>query len=137
MIAGRQGLGQGVEGGETRCEAEAMRSAFQRCQTAFERSSRQIMTARVLEATILAQRLLRIRGGLVDRHRDRPGGEIRLLAGMDRTGAEAGLVPQRGASAHHSPPATNWSMSKRVRMPITAPLSRTSTAGLRAPSRRV
>src|SRR5206468_3182178 len=109
----------------------------ERGQVPLQGEARGVVRAGVLVALVMAERLLRIGRGLIDRHDDRAGGGVGLLPGVDGAGAEAGLGTQRRFAAHHSPPAMNCSMSKRVRIPITVPFSRTSTAGLREARRRV
>src|SRR5262245_47870118 len=114
-----------------------MTPAFEPGEVALERLPRRVVRARVLETFVVTERFLVIRRRLIDRLCHRAGRRIGRLAAMDRARAEAGLRTECGVAGHHSPPAMNCNMSKRVRMPDTAPLSRTSTAALREASRRV
>ena len=111
MVTGRERLEQGAGGREAGGEAEAVLAAFERSEVALEREARRVMRARVLVALILAERLLGVCRGLVDRHHHRAGGGIGILPGVDRAGSESGVGRQGRVAAHHSPPAMNWSMS--------------------------
>src|SRR5262249_49978109 len=134
VVAGRQRLEQCVGGSKPRREADPVPPALEGSQVALERESGRVVGAGVLVALVPPERLLGVGRGLIDRHHNGAGGGIGLLAGVDCPGAEPRALRERGVAAHHSLAAMNWSMSKRVRMPTTEPLSRTSTAGLRLAS---
>src|SRR5439155_7875616 len=107
---------------------------LERGEVAFERRPGDVVRAGVLEALVPAERLLRVRARLVDRGHDRARRGVGVLARVHGLGADPGL---RLHDRHDSPPTMNCSMSKRVRMPRTAPSLFTSTAELRDASSRV
>src|SRR5207244_9705637 len=134
VVARRQRLDERVGRGEAGGEAQAVLRALEAGEVALERRARGVVRARVLEAFVLPQRLLGVGARLVDRSHDRAGRGVGLLPRVHRPGADARLGVH---VCHYSPPTMNCSMSKRVRIPRTAPSLFTSTAALRDASSRV
>ena len=73
---------------------------LQRGEALLERGSRRVRDARVVVALVHADRLLRERGGLVDRRRQRARRRVGLLAGMDRARLELHRAHRSPGSAH-------------------------------------
>ena len=69
--------------------ANARPAALDRREVGFERRARRVLRARVLEALVLAERVLHVGRRLEDRRDDRAGGRIGLLAGVDANGGES------------------------------------------------
>ena len=95
-----------------RGEREAVRGALERGEALPRAPSRVgFCVARVVVALVLAERLLGVGGGLVDRHADRAGRRVRLLPGVDG----AGLEVQGGSIV-----ATPIRAARRARAPSNA-----------------
>src|SRR6266851_7257649 len=76
-------------GAEARRECQAVLRILERGEIFLERRSRGVAAARVLEALVLADALLREGGCQVDRLHDRAGRGVGSLADMDGPGGEA------------------------------------------------
>src|SRR5262249_21923368 len=72
-------------GGESPCP----RAAFEHRQVLFEGAPRWILRARVLVTSILAESLLNVGRGLIDRNGNRAGLRIRSVARVDAIGSKA------------------------------------------------
>ena len=88
VVAGLEPGEDSVDGGHARGEGEAGHAGFDGREVALERHSRRILRAAVLVALVLAQALLDVGGGLVNRRDDGARGWVGLLAGMNADGAE-------------------------------------------------
>ena len=75
-------------GAEAGRERDAVLRRLQGCETGLERSARRVRDAGVVVALVFPDRVLDVRRGLVDRHRDGARGGIRLLAFVDRASLE-------------------------------------------------
>ena len=73
---------------EPRRERDPVLGALERREAELQRSPRRVGDARVVVALVLADRVLDERRRLVDRHRDRARGGIRVLSLVDRAGLE-------------------------------------------------
>jgi len=69
-------------------EGDAVLGALERRQAGLERTAGRIRGARVVVALVLADRVLEVGRGLVDRHCQRAGRGIGLLPSVDRAGLE-------------------------------------------------
>ncbi len=63
--------------------------ALERRDVLLEREAGRILHPRVLEPLVLAELVVEVGRGGVDRHGDRAGRRIRMLPGMDGTGRKA------------------------------------------------
>ena len=69
--------------------ANAALPAFDRREVGLERQARRVLRARVLEALVLAERVLHVGRGLIDRRDDRAGRGVGLLAGVQADRGES------------------------------------------------
>ena len=76
--------------------ANAGGAALDRREVGLERHARRVLRAAVLEPLVLAESLLHVGRGLIDRRDDGAGRRIGLLAGMNADSAEA-----RGVGEFH------------------------------------
>ena len=96
VVAGVEQVHDRRRRAEARRERVTVRGVLERGEALLERRSRRVRDARVVVALVHADRLLRERGGLVDRRRHRARRRVGLLAGMDRARLEV-------HRAHRSP----------------------------------
>ena len=68
--------------------ADTVQAILEGRDVAFERFSRRVLTAGVFVAFVVAQPLLHVRRGEVDRRHDRSGQWVGALAGVNRTGSK-------------------------------------------------
>ena len=92
VVAGLEQLQHGVERGEARAEGKSVGGAFQAGHVSLQRLTGGVLGPGVLVAPVLADTLLDVGGGLVDRGHHGPGQGLGDLAGMDRAGGEAVVV---------------------------------------------
>ncbi len=136
VLAGAQHAQDGVFGCEPRGERHAGLRLFERGQGTLERGSGGVAGAGVLVALVFADALLGEGRGLEDRHGDRAGDRLGLLADMDGPGGEAPAVccVVGGFGRHRTAPwlaasDRNESTSVRATTVHGRPPSRTSNAG--------
>ena len=152
MVAALQHRRDGADGGHAGRERERRLPAFDRREIALERRARRILRARVLEALVLAELLLDVGRGLIDRRDDGAGRRIGLLAGVEADRGEScvrselhdrstlhGLI-SRSPRAHEARAAPNAARTRdchrrrgqadRLRARAGGP-----AAGVRAPAR--
>ena len=91
VIAGPQQPQHRVLGREAAREREPVRRALERGEARLVRAARRVVAARVLEAAVLADLVLRERRREADRRDDRAGHRIGRLPGVDRAGLEPEL----------------------------------------------
>ncbi len=84
LLAGIDEVHQGRGRAEPRRVRDPVLGALERGDADLQRSPRRIRDPRVVVALVLSDRLLHVRGGLVDGDRDRAGGGIGILAYVDR-----------------------------------------------------
>ena len=122
MVARRQARRDGADGRHARGERERRPAAFDRREVGFERRPRRVLRARVLEALVLAERVLDVGRRLEDRRDDRAGRRIRFLTGVKADRLE--IERTRGVS--WSGPGANVCYHARsdLRMPDNPPPSR-------------
>ncbi len=101
MVARLQRQQQGGRRPEPAREAEALRAALERGEHLLQRLARRVAGARVVPGLRLADRGLRVRRGLVDRHVDRAVLGLGVLADVDRPGLEPHRVLAHGARPAH------------------------------------
>ena len=89
VIAGFEPGQDRVDRGHARGEGERGRAALDGGEVGLERHARGILRAAVFEALVLAESLLHVGGGLIDRRDDGAGGRIGCLAGVNADRAEA------------------------------------------------
>src|SRR5262249_16355665 len=82
-LAGADQVHQRRRRSHPRREGEPVLGALERGEAELERLARRVGGARVVVALVLANRLLDVGGGLVDRDDHRAGGRIRLLPLVD------------------------------------------------------
>src|SRR5437588_421511 len=124
--------GHGAEAGR---ERDPVLGRLERREAALERRARGVVDARVVVALVLADGVLHVRRGLVDRRDDRAGGGVRLLALVDRARLEihhddanhrvrsrSGLVTETGLPSHQTP----FTFSSRALRSYTGSLRQTS-----------
>ena len=73
MVAGFEPRQDGVDGGHARGEGKRGRAALDRCEVGFERHAGGVLGAAVFESLVLAESLLHVGGGLIDRRDDGAG----------------------------------------------------------------
>ena len=129
-------------GAEPRRERDAVLCALERGEAELQRRARGVGDARVVVALVLADRLLDVRGGLVDRDRHGAGRRIRLLSVVDRARlevhasiVESGAPP--GQAGRRSVLSARPGRARRPAGPSPAPLRARGEprrrAGRRAP----
>ena len=89
VVAGLEARGDGADGGHARGKREAGAARLQRGDVGLERGARRVLRARVFVALVLAERVLDVGRGLVDRRDDGAGRRVGLLAGVDAERGEA------------------------------------------------
>ena len=114
-------------GAEARRERDAVLCALERGEAELQRRARRVGDARVVVALVLADRLLDVRGGLVDRDRHGAGRRIRLLSLVDRARlevhasiVESGAPP--GQAGRRSVLSARPGRARRPAGPSPAPL---------------
>src|SRR5688572_20624564 len=88
MIADREQHRHAMRRGHARGERERTRAAFKRGERLFETLARRVCSSRIIEFAPLARARLRVSRRYVDRRNERSGRRIRLVANVDRAGAE-------------------------------------------------
>src|SRR5690606_25143869 len=96
VVAGRERVEERRLGAEAAREGEAVRAPLERGEARLERVARRVAAAGVLEALVLAGRLLGEAARAHDRGHDGAAGGIGRLAGVDREGVEAERAAVRG-----------------------------------------
>ena len=125
VVGGSQKPHDGRLGRHARGEGQAVAPALERGDAGLQRGPGRVAGPRILVAAVLAQLRLGIGGRLEDGNHDRPGRRLRLLAGVNGPGREAGLgLGHREVRAC----AMNSRRSSRVMMPTGRAASITTTA---------
>ena len=88
VIAGLEHRADRADGGHARGEGERRLAAFDGRDVALEREPRRVLRAGVLEALVLAERVLHVGRRLIDRRDDGAGRRVGLLAGVEADRAE-------------------------------------------------
>ena len=89
MIADSSRVKHRVDRGHARGKGERGRAALDGREIGFERHPRRILRASVFETLVLAEPLLDVGGGLINRRDDGAGGRIGFLTGVNANGAES------------------------------------------------
>ena len=90
LIPGLQGHEDRINRGKATGEGQAVPTALQRGEGGLEGVPGRVGGSAVFISLVLADALLHVSGGHVDRRHDRSGGGVGLHARMDREGAESG-----------------------------------------------
>ena len=88
MVAGFYQAQGGVNGCHAGGECVAEARPFEGGEVPFQRQTRGVRGARVLEALVFSQAFLRVSRSLIDRNCYRAGGGVRLLAGVNCDGGK-------------------------------------------------
>ena len=91
VVAGLQHADDGVDRSHAAGEDSGGDSAFERGEIFLKPGARGIRHARVLVSFVLADALLDVSGGRIDRNRDRAGEWIGFLSGVDGAGGKTEL----------------------------------------------
>ena len=99
VIARTQEAKHGVDRGHSRGENVGRLPAFQTRHAALQRLAVRVVGARVVVALVLAQRLVHVGRGLIDRRDDGAGGRVRLLPDVNRIRGKSHSVSSKYLSS--------------------------------------